>query len=248
MSTILVTGSAGAVGRAVCRELRQRGRAVRGLDRVPTLGLDDAVVGDITDAARVREAFDGVDAVVHLAAEPHDVPFDRLVGPNVVGLHNVMNAAREARVRRVVLASSMMIVLHGHGPDRARPATVDEAYPGAHYALTKVWAEQMGEMYARCYDMSVLAVRLSWMVRDPGEARHMQDIDRPDFYISSRDAGRGFADAVDAPSIRFAIVYLAGPDCGRQFDLEPARRLLGFEPRDRWPEGLAFELPLAEAV
>ena len=52
----------------------------------------------------------GVDAVVHLAAQPHERPFPELVGPNVVGLYNVMDAAREQAVKRVVLASSMMVV------------------------------------------------------------------------------------------------------------------------------------------
>ena len=50
------------------------------------------------------------EALVHLAAEPNDAPFDVLLGPNVVGLYNVMNAAREAELRRVVLASSIQVV------------------------------------------------------------------------------------------------------------------------------------------
>ena len=68
------------------------------------------MVADVADAAAVREAVRGMDAVVHLAAQPHDVPFPELVGPNVVGLYNVMNAAREEGVRRLVVASSMMVV------------------------------------------------------------------------------------------------------------------------------------------
>jgi uronate dehydrogenase len=245
MASVLVTGSAGAVGRPVCRELLGRGHAVRGLDLVPTPDLDDCVVADIAEPEPVAEAMRGVEAVVHLAAEPNDAPFAaKLVGPNVVGLHNVMSAAREAGVRRVVLASSMMVVLYG--PKRGRPARVDEAYPADHYALTKLWAEQMGEMYARCHGLSVIALRLTWMVRNPDGARRLRQTDRRDLYVSSLDAGRAFASAVEATGIEFAVVYAGGPDCGANFDLEPARRLLGFEPRDHWPEGLGFELPPEE--
>jgi NAD(P)-dependent dehydrogenase (short-subunit alcohol dehydrogenase family) len=61
---ILVTGSAGNVGRPVCRELSRRGHEVRGLDRVPTPGLRDAIVADIADEAPVRDAVRGVQAVV----------------------------------------------------------------------------------------------------------------------------------------------------------------------------------------
>ncbi len=66
--TVLVTGSAGRIGRAVVAELQSRGRSVRGFDRVPTPGVADAIVGDLTDAAAVRRAVEGVGTVIHLAA------------------------------------------------------------------------------------------------------------------------------------------------------------------------------------
>jgi dTDP-4-dehydrorhamnose reductase/catechol 2,3-dioxygenase-like lactoylglutathione lyase family enzyme len=240
MAKVLVTGSAGAVGRAVCRELVGRGHHVRGLDRVPTPGLEDVVTADIAEAeGPVRAACKGVDAVVHLAAEPNDAPFPTLLGPNVVGVHNVLRGAREEGVKRVVLASTMQVVWPG--PPLGHPARVDQARPPNHYGLTKLWAEQMGEMYARCYGMSVIAVRLVWMVRNAREARKMRAHNRPEIYVSNRDAGRAFANAALAEGITFEVVYVAGPDAADLFDLEPARRIICFEPRDRWPEGLAFD-------
>jgi hypothetical protein len=59
-----------------------------------------------------------------------------------------MSAARELRVARVVLAGTMQVVWHRQDIDR--PSSVGEAHPADHYALAKLWAEQMGEMYARC--------------------------------------------------------------------------------------------------
>jgi uronate dehydrogenase len=252
MALVLVTGSAGYVGQTVCRELARRGHEVRGLDRVPTPGLRDFLVANVADPEAAREAVRGASVVVHLAAEPNDCAFARLVGPNVVGLYNVMNAAREEGVERVVLASTLQIAWSRKG--RKRPARVREARPSNHYALTKLWAEQMGEMYARCYGMSVIAVRLTWMVRNAAEAVKMRDMQRQAIYVSHRDAGRAFANAAVAPEIgkpgkagktRFAVVYVSGPDGATLFDLEPARRLIGYEPRDRFPEGLEFELPEA---
>jgi uronate dehydrogenase len=239
MAMILVTGSAGAVGQPVCRELLRRGHQVRGLDRVASPGLADFVTADIVDPQAVREAVRGVDAVVHLAARPNEAPFAELVGPNVVGLFNVMNAAREERVKRLVVTSSMLVVSPGHAPPR--PARIEEAAPKSHYALTKLWAEQMAEMYARCFDMSILAVRLGWKVRSAEEAAKLVELAVPNFYISGRDAGDFFARAVEADGIRFAIVYAAGLGGEKVFDMEPARRLLGYQARDPWPEGLVFE-------
>jgi len=245
MAHVLVTGSAGTVGRPLCEELARRGHAVRALDLTPTPDVADAIVADVADAAAVHAAMRGVDAVVHLAAQPHERPFPELVGPNVVGLYNVMDAAREQAVKRVVLASSMMAVWGGRGPEG--PAGVGERRPNNHYALTKVWAEQMGELYAHRFGMSVLAVRLGWMVRTPDEARQMQELDIFDCYVSRADGARALAAAVEAADITFEIVYAASRGGERVFDMEPARRLLGFEAEQRWPEGLPFAWPAAPA-
>ena len=242
MARVLVTGSAGAVGQPVCAELVRRGHAVRGLDRRPTPWLDDAVVGDIADAEAVDSAMRDCDTLVHLAAHPDDAAFDVLLGPNVVGLVNVMNAARGAGVQRVALASSIQVAGRWW-EGSSLPMPVATTNPSNHYALTKAWAETTGRMYARRFGMSVVAARLGWMVRNPREAEHIQRIQRFDIYLSRTDVGRFFANAVEVELSGFEVVYVlsaAGASC---FDMEPARRLLDFEPRDRWPEGLGFEVP-----
>jgi nucleoside-diphosphate-sugar epimerase len=246
MSRVLVTGSAGAVGRSACAALVARGHAVRGFDRVPTPDVQDFVVRDVADADRVRGAVAGCDTVVHLAAQRDDAPFlEALLSPNVVGLFQVMSAAHEAGVSRVVLASSVQVV--GRTRDgEVHPFPVTAASPANHYALTKLWAETLGAMYARTYGMSVIAVRLGWMVRDAREAGAMERLQRHDLYLSRADAGRFFVRAVEAPTVTFAVVYAVSAEGVRCFDMEPARRLLGFEPLDRWPEGLGFPVP-AEA-
>jgi nucleoside-diphosphate-sugar epimerase len=236
---VLVTGSAGIIGCPVVAALALRGHAVRGFDRRPTPGLADAFVADLADEAAVREAVRGMEAVVHLAAQPDEAPFAELVGPNVIGLYHVMNAAREASVRRLVLASSIMVVKR----ERGMIARTDQARPANHYAVTKLFAEQMGELYARAFGMSVIAARIGWVVRTPEEARRMQELAIPDMYLSRADAGRFFVAAVEAEGISFAVLYAASRGGERVFEVEPTRRLLGYEPRDRWPEGLPFDLP-----
>ena len=244
VAKVLVTGAAGAIGVPVCRELLARGHSVRGLDRLSTaeLGVESVVV-DIRDRAGVREATRGVECVVHLAAEPNDADFEILVGPNVSGLFHVLDAARHEGVKRVVLASSIQVLGKWWDQTRTRPASVDVASPSNHYALMKVWAEHAGEMYARCYGLSVMAVRVAFMVRNPAEAARLMQKELFDVYLSRGDVARFFAHAVEAPPLDFGVFYAVGKGGERLLDMDPAKRLLGFEARDRWPEGLGFELP-----
>jgi len=247
MSRILVTGAAGAIGVPVCRELLERGHEVRGLDRVRTPDLSDSLVADIEDRAGVREAMRGIQAVVHLAAQPDDADFaERLAGPNVLGLFHVMDAARQEGTQRVVLASSIQTLGKWWRRDRTEPASTLQASPSNHYGLTKVWAERMGEMYAHTYAMSVIAARVAFMVRNPTEARRMQQKRVFDLYLSRGDVGRFFAQAVEAEGVDFSVLYAVGLGGERLFDMEPARRVIGFEARDRWPEGLGFAVPDVE--
>src|SRR6516225_3861642 len=121
---VLVTGSAGRIGQAVVTELQARGLPVRGFDRVPTPGLADAVVGDLSDATALRRAAEGVGALVHLAATPDDADFlTELLPNNIVGVYHVLEAARRAGVRRLVLASSGQVNWHQRfsGPLPIRP-------------------------------------------------------------------------------------------------------------------------------
>jgi len=240
-STVLVTGSAGRIGQAVVRELRARGHAVRGFDLVPTPGLDTSVVGDLSDGAAVRRAAEGATALVHLAATPDDDDFlTRLLPNNVVGVYHVLEAARLAGVRRLVLASSGQVVWWQRltGP---LPIGVDVPPTPRHwYAATKVFLEAAGRAFSESHGLSVVVVRLGWCPRTPEQAREIAATEwAQDVYLSPGDAGRFFACAVEAPAdLRFAVVYACSrPARQTLYDLGPARQLLGYEPCDTWPQG-----------
>jgi nucleoside-diphosphate-sugar epimerase len=240
-STVLLTGSAGRIGHAVLRELKARGHTVRGFDRVPTPGLADAVVADLTDADALKRAAVGASAVVHLAATPDDADFlTDLVPNNVIGVYNVFEAARLAGVGRLVLASSGQVVwgLRETGP---WPVPIDVPLtPRYWYAALKVFVEAAGRAFSDAHGMSVIVARLGWCPRTREHAEELQEIDwGPDVYLSPGDAGRFFALAVEAPaSIRYSILYVTSrPAALERYDLKPAREQLGYEPRDRWPEG-----------
>lgn len=244
---VLVTGSTGAIGQPVCQHLLQRGHPVRGFARRPTPGLEDFVVGDLADGAKVREAVRGMDTVIHLGAYPNPADFlDVLLGPNVIGLHHICEAAAEFGVQRLILASTLQVVSGHRFPDR--PVQVEDGpKPVNHYALTKAWAEIAGDMYARVHDISVLSVRIGWLPRNREEAAQLlANPIGPDVFFSHEDAKRFHACCVEAeqpaPGESHILFATSRPAQRPRLDLQTAREVIGYTPQDTWPEGLPFSV------
>jgi nucleoside-diphosphate-sugar epimerase len=238
---VLVTGSAGRIGQAAVRELKARGLAVRGFDRIATPGTEDYIVADLTNGEAVRRAVEGVGTLIHLAATPDDDDFmTRLLPDNIVGVYQIMEAARQAGVRRFVLGSSGQVVWWQRFTGPVPIGADVQPTPRGWYAATKLFLEGAGRAFAEAHGLEVLAVRLGWCPRTPEHAEELAHTDwGPDVYLSPRDAGRFFACAVTAPDIHFAVVYaLSRPARRVVYDLGPSKELLGYEPQDIWPQGI----------
>ena len=244
---VLVTGSTGAIGAPLALHLAQRGHTVRGFARRPTPGLSDFVEGDLADGAAVRRAVEGMDTIVHLGAYPNPADFvEVLLGPNVLGLYHICEAAVEHKVKRLVLASTVQTVT-GHR-FRDRPVRIEDGpAPVNHYALTKVWAEITGEMYARVHSLSVISVRIGWLPRNTEEAQRLAASEHGRaMFFSHEDSKRFFTlcvESLEPPSGTSVILNAQSRAVGiERLDLEPARRVIGYEPHDVWPQGLPFPI------
>jgi nucleoside-diphosphate-sugar epimerase len=176
MAKIAVTGGSGKAGRAVVRDLAERGHEVLNVDRVPSPesyapdGPIPFVQADVTDFGQALEALSGgetvpgIEAVVHLAAIPsptHATP-DQVFRTNVTSTHAVFSAAAKLKLRRVVWASSETTL----GLPFERPpdyAPVDEAhmYPETSYALSKVVGEEIARQWSRWSGLPIIGLRFS---------------------------------------------------------------------------------------
>ncbi|HMO64228.1 MAG TPA: NAD(P)-dependent oxidoreductase [Verrucomicrobiota bacterium] len=237
---ILVTGATGRLGRITVAALAAAGLRVRGFDRVPMPGVPEAVVGDLRDAAAMRRACADAGTLIHLAATPDDAPFhEELLPNNVAGLHDVLEAAAAAGARRWILASTGQVnwwQIH-RGPWPVRVG--DPLSPKGWYAVTKVALEAAGAAYAERLGIPVIAVRLGWCPRR-GQVEEIAEREfGQDNYLSPRDAGEFFVRAVnaDVPAGLHVVFATSRPARRERLDLEPARRLLGWTPRDTWPAG-----------
>ncbi len=256
LKRILVTGSAGSIGRAAVAELVAHGHHVIGFDLHPTPGLppERFVVAALSDVDALRRAASGVEVIVHLAATPDDARFPRgaapddsdnflneLVPGNIEGPYQIMEAARVLKIPRVILASTGQVI-DGHLRAGNMPVTTDSPpRPRYLYACTKVFLESLGQVYAKEHGIEVLAVRLGWCPRPGQEEEFRQSELGPDVYLSPGDAGRFFAAAVEVATLPpFAVVYATSLYVSKHaYDLTATRDLLGWEPRDQWPSGSA---------
>ncbi|MFC7078446.1 NAD-dependent epimerase/dehydratase family protein [Haloarcula halophila] len=161
---VLVTGAYGRCGTAIIDHLDGRSdyeftylnRSDRASDH--RYGQFDTHVADITEYEAIRPAFDGQDAVVHLAAYPYiDGDWADVFEPNVVGMYNVLEAARDAGVESFVFGSTN----HVQGmyeetlaPELYRPDFPlkidqnDPVRPDSFYAATKSFGEDLGRYYS----------------------------------------------------------------------------------------------------
>ena len=249
--SVLVTGSAGRIGEFVWKEIESRGHRVRGFDLCATPGLEDSVVGNLTDVPALEGAMEAVDTVVHLAATPDVADFmTDLLPNNIVGLYNILEGARKTEtVKNVVLASSVQVVWGHEGPF---PITEEMPYsPRNWYGSAKVLSEAAGRFYAHEHALQVICVRPGWC---PRSQEHIDILrsnwhDSQDFYFSPADAGRCFACAAEAElNVPFCAVFGCSQWVHKPYlDLSRAKEMIGYEPEDVWPAGIEVVQDQAEA-
>jgi UDP-glucose 4-epimerase len=165
----LITGIGGFIGSSLARELLSRGEGVRGLDNFSTgkrenldeiLARIDLHEADISDLEAMHKACLGVDFVLHQAAIP-SVPRSVLdpLGSNRANLDgtvNVLIAARDAKVKRVVYAASSSA--YGDAPTLPKHEGM-KPDPISPYAVAKLASEQYMISFYRCYGIETVCLR-----------------------------------------------------------------------------------------
>jgi nucleoside-diphosphate-sugar epimerase len=222
---VVMTGASGRIGRAVLPRLPDAWD-VRATDLTAGSGVARL---DVTDRAACVTAFAGADAVVHLAADPDpEADWGSLLPANVVGTHAVAQAAMDAGVRRLVLASSLQAL--SAVPLGTQLRADDPPRPANLYGATKAWAEALGSWVAATSPTSVVALRIGHYRDerpDPG-ATPTRDLAA---WLSPRDAAELVRAAVVA-DVRFAVANGISANRYRQADLEATSVAIGYRPVD----------------
>ena len=174
MKKVLITGADGFIGSHLTEYLMDKGYEVKAftyynsfntwgwLDTFPKEKLSELEIfqGDIRDPNGVREAMKGVDGVFHLAALIA-IPFsyhspDSYVDTNIKGTLNVLQAARDLNLERVLITSTSEV----YGTAQYVPIDEKHPYQGqSPYSATKIGADRLAESFYRSFGLPVTIVR-----------------------------------------------------------------------------------------
>ena len=224
---LLITGGAGHVGRKLRQEFAGQFETIRIFDMAPVTDLrsnEESVVGDIASLQSVENAMRGMDAVIHLAAEPVETTFEKILASNIVGTYNVYEAAFRQGAKRVIFGSSNHAV--GFYPRTQRIDTTVMPRPDSRYGLSKAWGEDVGQLYADKYGIRSMHIRIGNAADTPGSARALA------IWVSGRDLAQLVRIGLEHPEIHNTIVYGISNNAAAWYDNSAAYRL-GYKPLDK---------------
>lgn len=232
---LLITGATGGIGLLLAERLNEQGPGYEIIQhgRTPRNEEQERVLrpAQITDLDEMLALMDGVDTVVHLAgASAPQAEWDDVLDANIVGTRSVLEAARQAGVRRVVYASSN----HAFGMwDRNEqwpvlPTTLPR--PDSLYGVSKVFGEALGSYYHDEFGLEFIALRIGWYAQDPLEA---DDELLHAMWLSPDDCVQVVRCAIEADR-SFGACYAISENPNRRWDITNTMVELGYRPQDSW--------------
>ncbi len=234
--TILITGAAGNIGAKLATHFRATTNYdLRLLDKAAGEGIVAADFGEWDDAW--VKHFAGVDTVIHLAGNPHGyASWASARRDNIGGTSHVLRASRDAKVKRVVFASTNQVMLGYRF--KTGPVTTDmPPAPLSPYGISKFACEELGRAFTEETGIDFLAVRIGYFQRGenlPGAGLEIGAWGQS-MWVSNRDMMQFMEKAVTAPKFGFAIVNLESNNIGMRWDIEHTRKIVGYVPMDTAP-------------
>ena len=225
---VLITGAAGRIGSDLAQRLRDD-YDLRLLyhHTVPSdPPVTDWLQADTSSVEALLPVVQDIDAIVHMAADPSTRgPWESVLPNNIIATYNLFEAARQAGVRRVVFASTNH-VMGMYDRDNQWPIYADQPVrPDSLYGVSKAFGENLGRFYYDQYGLSVICLRIGWMLPEP-----MDEISRW-MWLSPRDCAQVVSRALET-DLGFGTFYAISANSNRHWDITKTIELLGYRPED----------------
>ena len=242
MKRLLLTGAAGRIGSAF-RQLTQDRYGFRLVDRqgvdLTDTGVHKVVTADLADLAACQAVCQGMDYVVHLAADPSPAAdfYGSLLDNNIKAAYNIFRAAKDQGCQRVIFASSIQAI-EGYPLDtQVHPEMPPK--PMNLYAAAKVFGEAMCHYFAYAEGLPCIAIRVGAYAGNHDYHAHPEALDGRTLsaYVSARDLTHLIVQSLETPDLRFAIFQAVSDNRFKRMDISSARQLVNYQPQDD-----AFEL------
>ncbi len=236
---VLVTGGCGKIG-SYFIQFASHKYAIRVVDKEvwdsKTLGplSGESLVADLQSLDVCRQACEGMDMIVHLAANPSpEAGFEGLLGNNIIAAYNMFRAAQEAGCRRFIYASSVHAVA-AYPPDVQIKVNMS-VRPTNLYGVSKCFGEALAAYFAFNEGLPSIVLRIGAYVF-PEHPEDLIPAER-DAFLSPDDFNDLLIKCLETPDITFAIAHAISNNKFKRLDLTETRERLGYD-----PQADAFEL------
>ena len=236
-----ITGANGTVGKVLMEGLADSYALTAFTQREVDF---PSMIVNFDKAREVEGAVTGLDAVIHLAADPSPMAaWEQVRDHNLEGMYQVMEECRRSQVRRIVFASTNH-TQHGNTilttPETLDPAKKvrmkldDRPNPDSLYAVSKLFGENIGKLYSERFGIEFVGLRIGWIVPE-NTPLVMQGTPAEDYlramFLSHRDCVAAHRRALEVEA-KYTLAYVVSSNGRRVFDLEETRVELGWVPED----------------
>jgi len=250
---ILITGVSGLIGNLLAVYLKNQGHEITALNRSKVNGYN-SIQADISNLEDIKPAFHNKDLVIHMSAytappnskhSPTDEEqWQGNLNTNIIGVYNIFEASRLAKVPRVIFGSSGAAIggyskifpynkiaegKYDEIPESYNKISHSEVRPLGLYGAAKVWGEAIARHFSDAYGLSILCLRIGSVRKED----YPNNPHRFSYYLSHKDIIQMVEKCINAPKELLYDIFMACSDNKYSYyDLEHAANIIQYLPED----------------
>lgn len=223
---VLLTGASGKVARAIIPFLIEHGWSLRLTDLAP---FPDQIPknceffpANLNDESAFMDLVRGAGTIVHLGALVEYGTLEKIVEPNIKGIHTIFEAARTESIRVVNASSNHAVGFY----ERTTPLDISDPFrPDSYYGLSKAYGELVARYYYDRYGIESVSVRIGSCFKEPTNERMLAT------WLSHEDLARLVIQSVEAERTGYSVIWGVSDNSGTWWKNDD-RDVVGWTPKD----------------